>query len=236
MLLEVNNIVVYYGKALALKGVSLGVNEGEIVALIGANGAGKTTTLRAITGMVKVASGKVIFKGNDITNLPSYKIALLGITHVPEDRGLFPDMTVMENLEMGAYLRRDTDSIKEDLEYVFSLFPRLKERKDQLAGTLSGGEQQMLALAKGLMARPKLLLLDEPSVGLAPYLVDQIFDAILEINKKRGVTILIAEQNAYMALQCSSRAYVIENGTVALSGPSKELMDNPYLKKSYLGL
>ncbi|WP_342785342.1 ABC transporter ATP-binding protein [Thermofilum sp.] len=235
-MLEVNNIVVYYGKALALKGVSLGVNEGEIVALIGANGAGKTTTLRAITGMVKVASGKVIFKGNDITNLPSYKIALLGITHVPEDRGLFPDMTVMENLEMGAYLRRDTDSIKEDLEYVFSLFPRLKERKDQLAGTLSGGEQQMLALAKGLMARPKLLLLDEPSVGLAPYLVDQIFDAILEINKKRGVTILIAEQNAYMALQCSSRAYVIENGTVALSGPSKELMDNPYLKKSYLGL
>jgi len=235
-LLEVNNIVVYYEKALALKNISLKVERGEIVALIGSNGAGKTTTLRAISGMVKVHSGRIVFEGRDITNLPPYKIASLGIIHVPEGRGLFPYMSVIENLEMGAYLRRDSDSIKEDLEYVFSIFPRLKERRNQLAGTLSGGEQQMLAIAKGLMARPKLLLLDEPSVGLAPYLVDQIFDAITNINKEKGITILIAEQNAYMALQYSSRAYVIENGTVSLAGSSKELIDDPYVKKAYLGL
>ncbi len=235
-MLEVNNIVVYYEKALALKNISLKVERGEIVALIGSNGAGKTTTLRAISGMVKVHSGRIVFEGRDITNLPPYKIASLGIIHVPEGRGLFPYMSVIENLEMGAYLRRDSDSIKEDLEYVFSIFPRLKERRNQLAGTLSGGEQQMLAIAKGLMARPKLLLLDEPSVGLAPYLVDQIFDAITNINKEKGITILIAEQNAYMALQYSSRAYVIENGTVSLAGSSKELIDDPYVKKAYLGL
>lgn len=235
-MLEVNNIVVYYDKALALKGVSIKVNKGEIVALIGANGAGKTTTLRAITGMVKVASGNIIFEGKHIENMPPYKIAMMGITHVPEGRGLFPQMTVMENLEMGAYLRKDPDGIKKDLEYVFSLFPVLKERRNQLAGTLSGGEQQMLAIAKGLMSNPRLLLLDEPSVGLAPKLVEQIFDAIREINKQRGLTILIAEQNAYMALITSDRAYVIENGTTTLSGNSNELLDNPHVKQAYLGL
>ncbi|MGC8890879.1 MAG: ABC transporter ATP-binding protein [bacterium] len=236
MLLEVGDISVYYGKALALNRVNLSVKNGEIVALIGPNGAGKTTTLRAISGVVNISSGHIIFNGRRIDGMPPYKIAEMGIAHVPEGRGLFPQMSVMENLEMGAFLRRDIDNVRSDLELVFNLFPILKERKDQLAGTLSGGEQQMLAIAKGLIANPKLLLLDEPSVGLAPKLVERIFDAIKEINKQKGLAILIAEQNAYMALLSSDRAYVMENGSTVINGSSKDLLDDPRVKQVYLGM
>jgi branched-chain amino acid transport system ATP-binding protein len=236
MLLEVGDISVYYGKALALNRVNLSVKNGEIVALIGPNGAGKTTTLRAISGVVNISSGHIIFNGRRIDGMPPYKIAEMGIAHVPEGRGLFPQMSVMENLEMGAFLRRDIDNVRSDLELVFNLFPILKERKDQLAGTLSGGEQQMLAIAKGLIANPKLLLLDEPSVGLAPKLVERIFDAIREINKQKGLAILIAEQNAYMALLSSDRAYVMENGSTVINGSSKDLLDDPRVKQVYLGM
>lgn len=235
-MLKVDNISAAYGKALALKEVSLRVEKGEIVSLIGANGAGKTTTLRVISGMIRPLKGEVTFEGRSIVGLEPYQITSIGIIHVPEGRGLFPEMTVRENLEMGAFLRTDKDSISEDLEFVYSLFPVLKEREKQLAGTLSGGEQQMLAIGKGLMGNPKLLMLDEPSLGLAPMLVDKIFETIIQINKEKGTTILIVEQNAYMALTSSHRAYVIENGVTVMEGTGEELLGNEHVRKAYLGI
>ncbi len=235
-MLKVDNVSAAYGKALALKEVSLRVEKGEIVSLIGANGAGKTTTLRVISGMIRPLKGEVTFEGRSIVGLEPYQITSIGIIHVPEGRGLFPEMTVRENLEMGAFLRTDKDSINEDLEFVYSLFPVLKEREKQLAGTLSGGEQQMLAIGKGLMGNPKLLMLDEPSLGLAPMLVDKIFETIVQINKEKGTTILVAEQNAYMALTSSHRAYVIENGVTVMEGTGEELLGNEHVRKAYLGI
>ncbi|MEM2542867.1 MAG: ABC transporter ATP-binding protein [Candidatus Korarchaeum sp.] len=235
-MLEVKNVSAAYGTALALKNVTLRVERGEIVSLIGANGAGKTTTLRVISGILKPISGEVIMDGRNIIGMEPFQIASLGLVHVPEGRGLFPEMTVLENLEMGAYLRKDKDGIKRDLEFVYSLFPVLREREKQLAGTLSGGEQQMLAIAKGLMGAPKLLLLDEPSLGLSPIMVDRIFDAISQINRDRGIPILIAEQNAYMALSISHRAYVIENGSTVMEGSGRDLLGNDYVRKAYLGI
>ena len=235
-MLKVDNVSAAYGKALALKEVSLKVEKGEIVSLIGANGAGKTTTLRVISGMIRPLKGEVTFEGKSIVGLEPYQIASIGIIHVPEGRGLFPEMTVRENLEMGAFLRTDKVSISEDLEFVYSLFPVLKEREKQLAGTLSGGEQQMLAIGKGLMGNPKLLMLDEPSLGLAPMLVDKIFETIVQINKEKGTTILVAEQNAYMALTSAHRAYVIENGVTVMEGTGEELLGNEHVKKAYLGI
>ncbi|MCC6028609.1 MAG: ABC transporter ATP-binding protein [Candidatus Korarchaeum sp.] len=235
-MLEVKDVSASYGKALALKRVSLRVEKGEIVSLIGANGAGKTTTLRVISGLLRPNSGDVIMDGRSIVGKEPFQIASLGLIHVPEGRGLFPEMTVIENLEMGAFLRKDRESVKRDLEFVYSLFPILKERGKQLAGTLSGGEQQMLAIAKGLMGAPRILLLDEPSLGLSPIMVDRIFDAIQQINKERGISILIAEQNAYMALSVSHRAYVIENGTTVMEGTGRELLGNEHVKKAYLGI
>ncbi|MEM3480081.1 MAG: ABC transporter ATP-binding protein [Candidatus Korarchaeum sp.] len=235
-MLEVKNVSAAYGTALALKNVTLRVGRGEIVSLIGANGAGKTTTLRVISGILKPTSGEVIMDGRNIIGMEPFQIASLGLVHVPEGRGLFPEMTVLENLEMGAYLRKDKDGIKRDLEFVYSLFPVLREREKQLAGTLSGGEQQMLAIAKGLMGAPKLLLLDEPSLGLSPIMVDRIFDAISQINRDRGIPILIAEQNAYMALSISHRAYVIENGSTVMEGSGRDLLGNDYVRKAYLGI
>lgn len=235
-MLEVKNVSAAYGTALALRNVTLRVERGEIVSLIGANGAGKTTTLRVISGILKPISGEVIMDGRNIIGMEPFQIASLGLVHVPEGRGLFPEMTVLENLEMGAYLRKDKDSIRRDLEFVYSLFPVLKEREKQLAGTLSGGEQQMLAIAKGLMGAPKLLLLDEPSLGLSPIMVDRIFDAISQINKDKRIPILIAEQNAYMALSISHRAYVIENGLTIMEGSGRDLLGNDYVRKAYLGI
>jgi len=235
-MLKVDNVSAAYGKALALKEVSLKVEKGEIVSLIGANGAGKTTALRVISGMIRPLKGEVTFEGKSIVGLEPYQIASIGIIHVPEGRGLFPEMTVRENLEMGAFLRTDKDSISEDLEFVYSLFPVLKEREKQLAGTLSGGEQQMLAIGKGLMGNPKLLMLDEPSLGLAPMLVDKIFETIVQINKEKGTTILVAEQNAYMALTSAHRAYVIENGVTVMEGTGEELLGNEHVRKAYLGI
>ncbi|MCD6244889.1 MAG: ABC transporter ATP-binding protein [Candidatus Korarchaeota archaeon] len=235
-MLKADNVSAAYGKALALKEVSLKVEKGEIVSLIGANGAGKTTALRVISGMIRPLKGEVTFEGKSIVGLEPYQIASIGIIHVPEGRGLFPEMTVRENLEMGAFLRTDKDSISEDLEFVYSLFPVLKEREKQLAGTLSGGEQQMLAIGKGLMGNPKLLMLDEPSLGLAPMLVDKIFETIVQINKEKGTTILVAEQNAYMALTSAHRAYVIENGVTVMEGTGEELLGNEHVRKAYLGI
>lgn len=235
-MLEVRNVSAAYGTALALKNVTLRVGGGEIVSLIGANGAGKTTTLRVISGILRPISGEVVMDGKNIIGMEPFQIASLGLVHVPEGRGLFPEMTVLENLEMGAYLRKDKDSIRKDLEFIYSLFPVLKERGKQLAGTLSGGEQQMLAIAKGLMGAPKLLLLDEPSLGLSPIMVDRIFDAISQINKERGIPILIAEQNAYMALNISHRAYVIENGSTVMEGSGRDLLGNDYVRRAYLGI
>lgn len=235
-MLEVKDISAAYGTALALKNVSLKVDRGEIVSLIGANGAGKTTTLRVISGLLRPLKGDVLLNGKSIAGMEPYKIASLGLIHVPEGRGLFPEMTVLENLEMGAFLRKDKEGIRKDLEFVFSIFPILKERRKQLAGTLSGGEQQMLAIAKGLMGAPKVLLLDEPSLGLSPIMVDRIFDAIAQINRERGISILIAEQNAYMALSFGHRAYVIENGSTVMEGRCGELLENHYVRKAYLGI
>ncbi len=235
-MLEVRDVSASYGRALALKSVSLRVERGEIVSLIGANGAGKTTTLRVISGLLRPNSGDIIMDGQSIAGKEPFQIASLGLIHVPEGRGLFPEMTVIENLEMGAFLRKDKEGVKRDLEFVYSLFPILKERGKQLAGTLSGGEQQMLAIAKGLMGAPRILLLDEPSLGLSPIMVDRIFDAIQQINRERGISILIAEQNAYMALNVSHRAYVIENGTTVMEGAGRELLGNEHVKKAYLGI
>ncbi|MGB4141119.1 MAG: ABC transporter ATP-binding protein, partial [Limnochordia bacterium] len=224
-LLKVQDLDVYYGGIHALKQVSFTINAGEIVTLIGANGAGKSTTLRAVSGLVPTSSGSVEFKGVDITNMPAHKIAGLKLTHVPEGRRVFANLSVEVNLQLGAYLRKDKAQVQEDLERVYTLFPRLAERRRQLAGSLSGGEQQMLAMGRGLMANPELMLLDEPSMGLAPLLVREIFRVIEEINRS-GTTILLVEQNAKMALNVANRAYVLENGAVKLSGTAAELLQD----------
>ncbi|CCH33945.1 ABC transporter ATP-binding protein [Actinosynnema sp. NPDC047251] len=232
MLLEVKDINVHYGKIAAIKGISLQVDQGEIVSLIGANGAGKTTTLKTISGLRPLTSGKVVFDGQDISRMPGHKRVLLGIGQSPEGRGVFPGMTVQENLLMGAYTRKD--DLSADLAEVYELFPRLAERKTQFGGTMSGGEQQMIAIGRALMTKPKVLLLDEPSMGLAPMLIAQIFEIIKEINK-RGTTVLLVEQNAQQALKLSDRAYVLETGRVVKSAPGLELLDDPQVRAAYLG-
>jgi branched-chain amino acid transport system ATP-binding protein len=233
-MLEVSNIFVNYGAICALAGVSFDVQEGEIVALIGANGAGKTTALNTISGILPVIKGQIIFKGMDVTKTPPHQIVDLGISHVPEGRRVFPRMSVFENLEMGAYTRKDKMGIKESLQEVFQLFPRLAERKNQMAATLSGGEQQMLAMGRALMAKPSLLLMDEPSMGLAPMLVTEIFRIITNINHS-GTTILLVEQNANIALSIANRAFVMETGSIVIKGQAKELAVNPEIRKAYLG-
>jgi branched-chain amino acid transport system ATP-binding protein len=234
MLLELDNIKTYYGNIRALKGISIEVSEGEIVCLIGGNGAGKSTTLMTISGILTPEEGDVLYQGRSIVSLRPDNIVEKGICQVPEGRMIFPMLTVMENLDLGAYLRKDPDGIKKDLERVFGLFPILRERLKQAGGTLSGGEQQMLAIGRALMARPKLLLLDEPSLGLAPILVDTIFEIIRQINNQ-GTTILLVEQNAQLALQFSHRGYVIETGEIALADTSAALLNNDQVKKAYLG-
>ncbi len=233
-LLEVKDLEVYYGVICALKGISFEVNEGEIVTLIGANGAGKTTTMQSVVGLIPTRAGSVVFDGNDITKTPCHKIVHLGMTQVPEGRRVFQELTVYENLLMGAYSNKSNATFKDDLERIYTLFPRLAERKNQIAGTLSGGEQQMLAMGRALMSKPKLLMLDEPSMGLSPLLVDQVFDIIKSINKD-GTTILLVEQNAGKSLAISDRGYVLENGSIVLSGTGKELMESEEVKKAYLG-
>ena len=233
-LLEVKDLQVYYGVICALKGISFEVNEGEIVSLIGANGAGKTTMMQSVVGIIPKKSGSVIFDGKDITKMPCHNIVKLGMTQVPEGRRIFQELSVYENLMMGAYTVRNSQQFKEDLESVFERFPRLAERRNQIAGTLSGGEQQMLAMSRALMIRPKLLMLDEPSMGLAPILVDQIFEIIKELNKQ-GTTILLVEQNANKALEISDRAYVLETGSMSLSGTGIELASSDEVRKAYLG-
>ena len=233
-LLELQNVDVHYGAIHALRGVSFKVGEGEIVTLIGANGAGKTTTLRAVSGMLKPSAGQIRYQSSEIAGLKPHKLVARGLCHAPEGRGIFPNLTVMENLQLGAFLRRDSDGIAQDVERGFTLFPRLKERAVQMAGTLSGGEQQMLAIARALMARPKLLLLDEPSLGLAPQVVETIFNIIQEINKA-GVTILLVEQNAHLALGIANHGYVLETGVVVQSGTGADLLKSPEIRKAYLG-
>ena len=234
MLLELDNVRTYYGNIRALKGISIEVNEGEIVCLIGGNGAGKSTTLMTISGVLTPEEGDVVYQGQSIVSLRPDNIVQMGICQVPEGRMIFPLLTVMENLDLGAYLRKDQDGIKADIERVFELFPILRERTKQAGGTLSGGEQQMLAIGRALMARPKLLLLDEPSLGLAPILVDAIFDIIRQINDQ-GTTILLVEQNAQLALQFSHRGYVLETGEITLADTSEALRTNEQVKKAYLG-
>jgi branched-chain amino acid transport system ATP-binding protein len=235
MLLEIDDITLLYGRIQALHGISLQVERGEIVALIGANGAGKSTTMRAVSGLRPIASGSIRFDGHDITRLRADLRVVRGISQAPEGRGIFPGMTVVENLEMGAYTRRDGSAIRADLDRVFGLFPRLKERSRQAGGTLSGGEQQMLAVGRALMSRPKLMLLDEPSMGLAPMLIQQIFEIITEINQQ-GTTILLVEQNAQQALSRAHRAYVLETGRIVKSGTGAELLHDPAVKDAYLGV
>ncbi|MBM6842216.1 ABC transporter ATP-binding protein [[Clostridium] spiroforme] len=234
MLLNVKNINVYYGVIQAIKDVSFEVNEGEIVALIGANGAGKTSIMKTVSGLLHSQGGSIIFDGQDISKLSAHKIPGMGLVQVPEGRRVFTEMTVLENLEMGAYLRKDKEGIQQDLEKIYQRFPRLKERKNQLAGTLSGGEQQMLAMGRALMAKPKLLLLDEPSMGLSPILVSEIFDIIKKINAD-GVTVLLVEQNANKALSIANRAYVLETGAITVSGDADDVANNPKVKEAYLG-
>jgi branched-chain amino acid transport system ATP-binding protein len=233
-ILELEDVNVYYGAIHAVKGISLQVREGEIVTLIGANGAGKSTTLRAINGLNHARGGRITFQGQDITSSAPHEVISRGIAHAPEGRRLFPRMSVLENLEMGAFQREDRSTYREDLERVFELFPRLKERRSQKAGTLSGGEQQMCAIGRALMARPKLLLLDEPSMGLAPIFVERIFEIVVEINK-RGTPVLLVEQNALMALEVAQRGYVMETGKIALQGPASELKTNEEVRRTYLG-
>ena len=234
-MLEVTRLEVRYGSVTAVKGISLEVAEGEIVAIIGPNGAGKTSTLRAITGLVPTAGGRVVFRGTDVSRWKAHRIVTLGLGHAPEGRRLFPQMTVMENLRMGAYRRRVASEIGRTLAQVEELFPRLAERRTQLAGTLSGGEQQMLAIGRALMAEPRLLVLDEPSFGLAPMIVREIGRIVRTINRDRGVSVLLVEQNARMALGIAARAYVMETGRVALSGPAATLAESPHVKAAYLG-
>lgn len=233
-MLTINDINVFYGAIHAIKGVSLEVNEGEIVTLIGANGAGKSTILRTISGLLKPKTGSIQFEGQEIAGMPAHEIVKTGISQVPEGRRIFAEMTVLENLELGAFTRKDKDGVKADMELVFNRFPRLKERIGQLAGTLSGGEQQMLAMGRALMSRPRLLLLDEPSMGLAPLLIKEIFAIIQDINKT-GTTVLLVEQNANMALSIAHRAYVLETGRITLSGDAKELAASDEVRKAYLG-
>ena len=233
-MLEVKDLNVSYGAIKALQGISFTVEKGEIISLIGSNGAGKTTTLHSISNLVKKQSGSILFEGEDITELSADKIVYRGLVQVPEGRRVFADMSVKENLEMGAYTRRDKDGIKKDMEWVFDLFPRMKERLKQTAGTLSGGEQQMLAMGRSLMTRPVLLLLDEPSMGLAPILVDEIFDIIKKISSS-GTTILLVEQNAYKALSLADRAYILETGQITKSGKASDLIKDSAVKSAYLG-
>lgn len=233
-MLKVDNIDVYYGAIHAIKGISIEVPKGEIVTLVGSNGAGKSTTLRTISGLMKPKNGTILFEDKNIVGVPAHKIVGMGLCQVPEGRHVFANMSVMENLELGAYLRNDKDGIARDLEDVFKKFPRLLERKDQISGTLSGGEQQMLAMGRALMSRPRLLLLDEPSMGLAPLLVKEIFNIIKEINEI-GTTVLLVEQNANMALSIADKAYVLETGRIALAGTAQELASSEAVRKAYLG-
>lgn len=233
-MLEVKDLNVYYGMIQALKGISFEVNEGEVIALIGANGAGKTTTLHAITGLIPAKSGSITFEGADIRKTPGHKIVSMGMAHVPEGRRVFAQLSVYENLKMGAYTRKDKEEIKETLEMVYKRFPRLEERKNQLAGTLSGGEQQMLAMGRALMSHPKMIVMDEPSMGLSPIYVNEIFQIIKDVSAD-GVTVLLVEQNAKKALSIADRAYVLETGNIILEGDAKELMNDESVKKAYLG-
>src|SRR5690606_4129277 len=233
-MLVIDSIVTHYGPVQALKGISLEVREGEIVTLIGANGAGKSTTMRTISGLVRPTSGSIKYQGRELTALPPERIVAMGIAHVPEGRRVFPMMTVLENLELGAFTRKDAAGVRQDMEFVFSLFPRLAERRKQLAGTMSGGEQQMLAIARALMARPRLLLLDEPSMGLAPRIVESIFEVIQDINRQ-GTTVLLVEQNAHLALSIAHRGYVLETGRIVLSGTARSLLENEAVRRAYLG-
>lgn len=233
-MLKVTDLQVYYGVIQAIKGLSFEVNEGEVIALIGANGAGKTTILHTVTGLVEAKNGKVEFEGRDITKMPGHKIVSLGMAHVPEGRRVFSDLTVLENLKLGAYTRKDKNEIEETLKMVYKRFPRLEERKNQMAGTLSGGEQQMLAMGRALMSHPKIILMDEPSMGLSPIFVNEIFDIIKEVSTS-GTTVLLVEQNAKKALSIADRAYVLETGKIVLEGKADELMNDESVKKAYLG-
>lgn len=232
-MLEVENLEVYYGVIQAIKGISFQVNQGEIVALIGANGAGKTTTLHTVTGLIPAAKGTIRFEGQDITRIAGHKIVSMGLAHVPEGRRVFSQLSVLQNLKLGAYTRNDKKEIEDTLKVVYQRFPRLEERKNQLAGTLSGGEQQMLAMGRALMCHPRMIVMDEPSMGLSPLYVNEIFDIIKNINKS-GTTVLLVEQNARKALSIANRAYVLETGDIALSGDANELMNNDSVKKAYL--
>ena len=233
-MLEVRDLQVYYGMIHAIKGISFDVNQGEVIALIGANGAGKTTTLHTITGLLAPKSGSVLFEGKDITKIPAHKIVSMGMAHVPEGRRIFAELSVYENLKMGAYTRKDKKEIEESLANVYKRFPRLEERKNQMAGTLSGGEQQMLAMGRALMSKPKIILMDEPSMGLSPIFVNEIFDIIRAVSES-GTTVLLVEQNAKKALSISDRAYVLETGTITMSGKAKDLLEDEAVKKAYLG-
>lgn len=233
-LLEVNNLQVNYGVIRAIKGISFEVNEGEIVSLIGANGAGKTTTMQSIMGLIPIKGGTITYDGKVINKIPGHKLISMGMSQVPEGRRVFQELTVYENLMMGAYTQKNKKQIKEDIESIYTRFPRLEERKNQIAGTLSGGEQQMLAMGRAIMSRPKLLMLDEPSMGLSPLLVDQVFDIIKDFHKS-GTTVLLVEQNAKKALSISDRAYVLETGDITLTGKGNELLNNESVKKAYLG-
>ena len=234
-MLEIKNLTVNYGAITALRGISLEVKPGDIVTLIGGNGAGKTTTLRAISGLLKTQGGEVLYQGRNIANLPPHQIVKLGLSHVPEGRMVFANLTVMENLMMGAYLQTNRKVIQQELEYVFGIFPRLQERQKQIAGTLSGGEQQLLAIGRALMSKPKFLMLDEPSLGIAPLLVKTIFEKIVEINRQQGISILLVEQNANLALEISRYGYVLETGRIILHDQSAALRQSPQVKSAYLG-
>ena len=233
-MLEIKDLEVYYGMIQALKGISFEVNEGEVIALIGANGAGKTTTLHAVTGLLPVKAGEIIFDGKNVTKTPGHKIVSMGMAHVPEGRRVFAELSVYQNLKMGAYTRKDKEEIARNLEMVYKRFPRLKERKNQMAGTLSGGEQQMLAMGRALMSQPKIILMDEPYMGLSPIFVNEIFDIIKEVSAA-GTTVLLVEQNAKKALSIADRAYVLETGRITLQGDAKELMNDESVRKAYLG-
>lgn len=234
-MLKIKDLDVFYGGIHALKSINFEINEGQIVTLIGSNGAGKTTILKVISGIVKKKNGDILFKDEEISKLPSEKIVELGIIHVPEGRKIFTDLNVEENLLMGAYLRKDKNEIRKDLENIYELFPRLKERKTQMGGTLSGGEQQMLAIGRAMMSKPKLLMLDEPSMGLAPIIVQEIYETIKKLNEDRNLTVLLVEQNANLALQAAHHAYVIETGEIVLEGSGKELLGDDRVRKAYLG-
>jgi branched-chain amino acid transport system ATP-binding protein len=234
-MLEIKNLAVSYGAITALHGISLSVPPGRIVTLIGANGAGKTTTLKTVSGLLRARSGEILYDGKNIAGRPTHQIVKLGLSHVPEGRMIFANLTVMENLQMGAYLQKDRQVIQRELDHVFAMFPRLEERQQQIAGTLSGGEQQMLAIGRALMSKPKFLMLDEPSLGLAPLLVKTIFEKIVEINRQQGITILLVEQNANLALEVSHYGYVLETGKITLQGDSAALRQNPQVRSAYLG-